>query len=112
VALKICGRDYDGVDQEINILTYAKTKPDLQRSVVELLDHFELVHSAGRHKCLVFGLMWTDLAAFVTPHPDPLTRMKIIRESMKQCILILKVLEDHGIVHNGTLSMVGLPRLT
>ena len=110
--MKICGRNYAGIGQEINVLTYAKTKPDLQQSVVELLDHFELADEAGLHTCLVLELMWTDLEAFATPHLDPLIRMEIIRESVKQCIPILQVLEDHGIVHNGTFSIVRLYWLT
>jgi serine/threonine-protein kinase SRPK3 len=102
VALKICANDYQGANQEVEILSYAKHHAPLNDFVVELLDHFHLTGPNGEHLCLVLELMWSNVAFFIAPFQDDLqTRLKIVPELMKRCISILEALEKHNIVHNG-----------
>jgi hypothetical protein len=101
VAVKICAKDYNGAEKEIEIHSYAKRQETLNSFVVEMLDHFRLSGPNGLHTCLVFELMWSNVSFFLWPHKDWETRMKILLEVIRKCLGVLEALEAHSIVHNG-----------
>ena len=103
VALKICAQGYDGADREIQMHQYANQDPYLKNLVDELLDHFDFSGRNGLHKCLVFELMWIDVTSFVGGQELWSIREIMLKEAIRQGLVILQTLADNGILHNGTL---------
>jgi hypothetical protein len=55
VALKICANDYQGANQEVEILSYAKHHVPLNDFVVEFLDHDNRPENRpGAHEAVYF----------------------------------------------------------
>jgi len=101
VALKVCAQGYDGVDREIQMYQHANQDPNLKNLVVELLDHFNFAGRNGLHACLVFELMWTDVALFVGGQELWTIREIMLKEAIHQGLVILQALADNRIIHNG-----------
>jgi len=102
VALKIFAQSASR--RELDVLLRLRDRSLENEHIVELLDHFELVGTNGKHLCLVLELMWQDTQEFMKGVVDAKARISVAKRMSSQILRGIDALHRCGITHNGQSS--------
>lgn len=106
--LKILVAAVDVPANEAHILHFLSTIPDVDQYITKLLDEFDHEGPNGTHKCLVFEPMGPSVNSMVEGLPQfqlqtRYTKVRypppMARSILKQALLGLRLLHEHGVAH-------------
>src|SRR5579859_4586270 len=109
VALKVLAHGASAKEMDVIQTLKAQASPaSFNRHVVQLLDQFEYEDSNGLHICLVLELMWQNVQDFMEGYRDTEAsiRFPLAKRVARQFSEAVKFLEDNGVIHNGTHSLL------
>ena len=90
--------------RELDVLLRLRERLLGNEYIVELLDHFELAGTNGKHLCLVLELMWQNTQDLMKGVVDAKSRISVARRMSSQILRGIDALHRCGITHNGESS--------